>query len=66
MDKRYRRKLTSVADVVIAAYRGGATLQEIADIHGVSPMTVRSFLMKRGIELRRRGPRYGNTKDKNL
>lgn len=57
MSTRLNNKLTTVRDQVCSAYRNGATLREIGDLHGVSPGTVRNVLIEMGETLRSRGRR---------
>lgn len=45
-----------VAEIVVG-YRDGATLEELADIHGCSAWTIKHRLRLAGESLRRRGPR---------
>ena len=42
---------------LVAAYAGGATVEELAERHGCSTTTVREVLAGEGVELRARGPR---------
>lgn len=42
-------------DQIVTAYEEGATLREIAEIYGVSHVTVRTLLKQAGVQLRKRG-----------
>ncbi len=57
MTTRLRNKLSMVHEQVREAYRNGATLRQIGDVHGVSPGTVRNVLKEMGETLRLRGRR---------
>lgn len=57
MTSRLKNKLSMVRPQVREAYRNGATLRQIGDVHGVSPGTVRNALIEMGEELRARGRR---------
>lgn len=57
MTTRLRNKLAASHDQVRDAYRNGATLRQIGDVHGVSPGTVRNVLKELGEEMRPRGRR---------
>lgn len=57
MTTRLRNKLAMVHEQVREAYRNGATLRQIGDVHGVSPGTVRNVLKEMGENLRSRGRR---------
>lgn len=57
MATRLRNKLTMVRDQVHEAYQNGATLRDIARVHGVSAGTVRNLLKEMGVEMRARGRR---------
>jgi len=50
-----RRKLTTSKDLVVEAYENGATLRQIAEVHGVSTGTVRNLLITEGKKLRPKG-----------
>jgi transposase len=52
-----RRKLVGHEAVVVAAYRGGATVEELAERYDCSTTTVRSVLRAEGADTRARGPR---------
>jgi hypothetical protein len=54
---RLKNKLSTSRDQVREAYRNGATLRDIGEVHGVSPGTVRNVLMEMGETLRPRGRR---------
>jgi transposase-like protein len=49
--------LAPVREQVIEAYKNGATLRQIAEVHGVSSGTVRNCLVECQVELRARGRR---------
>jgi transposase-like protein len=57
MTTRLKNKLTIAREQVREAYRNGATLRQIGDVHDVSPGTVRNVLMEMGETLRPRGRR---------
>lgn len=57
MSNKLNNKLAAIREVVCEAYRNGATLREIAEVHGVSPGTVRNALKEMGVEMRSRGRR---------
>jgi len=57
MPNRLSNKLASIKEVVCEAYKNGATLREIAEVHGCSPGTVRNALKECGVEMRSRGRR---------
>jgi len=57
MTTRLRNKLSTSHEQVLTAYRNGATLRQIGDVHGVSPGTVRNVLKEMGESLRSRGRR---------
>lgn len=57
MTTRLSNKLAMVHEQVREAYRNGATLRQIGDVHGVSPGTVRNVLIEMGETLRLRGRR---------
>ena len=57
MTTRLNNKLSTAHDQVRAAYRNGATLRAIGEVHGVSPGTVRNLLREMGETLRPRGRR---------
>jgi len=50
-----RRKLATSKDLVVEAYENGATLRQIAEVHGVSMGTVRNLLITEGKKLRKTG-----------
>lgn len=52
-----KNKLSTAHEQVREAYLNGATLRQIAEVHGVSPGTVRNVLIEMGVELRARGRR---------
>jgi len=54
---RLNNKLSMAREQVRAAYRNGATLRAIGEVHGVSPGTVRNVLIELGETLRARGRR---------
>jgi hypothetical protein len=51
------KKLAMAREQVREAYRNGATLRQIGEVHDVSPGTVRNVLMEMGETLRPRGRR---------
>lgn len=57
MSNRLNNKLAAIKEVVVEAYKNGATLREIAEVHAVSPGTVRNALKEMGVEMRSRGRR---------
>ena len=57
MTTKLKSKLAVAKEQVKEAYLNGATLREIADVHGVSSGTVRNSLIEMGVDLRRRGRR---------
>ncbi len=57
MGNRLNNKLVAVQEVIREAYENGATLREIAEVHAVSPGTVRNSLRELGVEMRNRGRR---------
>ena len=57
MTTRLRNKLATSREQVRDAYKNGATLCQIGDVHGVSAGTVRNLLLEMGVELRNRGRR---------
>ena len=57
MTTRLKNKLSTVREQVREAYRNGATLRQIGEVHSVSPGTVRNVLVEMGEALRRRGRR---------
>lgn len=57
MTTRLKNKLVTVNEQVREAYRNGATLRQIGEVHGVSAGTVRNSLIEMGEALRRRGRR---------
>lgn len=52
-----KNKLAPAKEQVQEAYQNGATLRQIAEVHGVSAGTVRNCLVELGIDLRPRGRR---------
>ena len=62
-DKRYLRKLESVAEQIILGYNHGLTLADIAKTHGVSTGTVRNLLQAHKIPRRKRGPKWGEEEE---
>lgn len=62
----FKSKLSTAKEQVREAYRNGATLREIADVHNVSAGTVRNLLIESGESLRRPGRKSGKKKDKLL
>jgi transposase-like protein len=52
-----RRLLVGSEPELVAAYRAGATVEELAASHDCSVTTVRSVLEGEGLALRARGPR---------
>lgn len=52
-----KNKLAAAREQVQEAYQNGATLRQIAEVHGVSAGTVRNTLVELGIDLRPRGRR---------
>lgn len=57
MATQMRNKLATCKEQVREAYRNGATLREIGEVHGVSAGTVRNALIEMGEEMRPRGRR---------
>lgn len=57
MATRLRNKLATCQDQVREAYRNGATLRQIGEVHGVSAGTVRNILKEMGETMRPRGRR---------
>ena len=57
MTTRLRNKLAMSQEQVRDAYKNGATLRQIGDVHGVSAGTVRNLLLEMGVKLRNRGRR---------
>lgn len=57
MSTRLKNKLATAREQVRAAYRNGATLRQIGEVHGVSAGTVRNVLIEMGETLRSRGRR---------
>lgn len=57
MATRLNNKLAACQDQVREAYRNGATLRQIGEVHGVSAGTVRNVLKEMGETLRSRGRR---------
>lgn len=56
-----KNKLAPVKEQVQEAYRNGATLRQIAEVHNVSAGTVRNCLVEIGADLRPRGRRKKST-----
>ena len=56
------RKLATSKEQVVLAYRNGATMRQIAEVHGVSIGTVRNLLIAEGEKVRPKGrvPKSGN------
>jgi hypothetical protein len=54
---RLRSKLATCHEQVVDAYNNGATLRQIAEVHEVSPGTVRNLLKELDVPLRDRGRR---------
>jgi len=50
-----KNKTSPYRDQIKGAYMNGATLKEIAVVHGVSQGTVRNCLIEMGVEMRSRG-----------
>jgi transposase-like protein len=62
-----KNKLAAAKEQVQEAYQNGATLRQIAEVHGVSAGTVRNCLVELGIDLRPRGRRKkGDTVDERI
>lgn len=57
MTTRLKNKLAMCREQVREAYRNGATLRQIGEVHGVSAGTVRNVLIEMGETLRPRGRR---------
>ena len=57
MATRLKNKLATAHEQVREAYRNGATLRQIGEVHGVSAGTVRNVLREMGETLRPRGRR---------
>jgi hypothetical protein len=57
MTTRLRNLLATCHEQVADAYKNGATLRQIGDVHSVSAGTVRNLLKELGIPLRARGRR---------
>lgn len=49
------RKLATSKEQVVLAYRNGATMRQIAEVHGVSVGTVRNLLVSEGESIRAKG-----------
>ena len=64
MSTKLKSKLTLAQDQILEAYRNGATLREIAEVHGVSSGTVRNKLIEVGADLRKRGRRRKDETEK--
>ncbi|MCI0558468.1 MAG: sigma-70 region 4 domain-containing protein [Nitrososphaera sp.] len=56
------RKLATSKEQVLLAYENGATMRQIADVHGVSVGTVRNLLIAEGVTIRAKGrqPKNGD------
>jgi len=56
------RKLATSKEQVVLAYQNGATMRQIAEVHGVSIGTVRNLLIAEGSEIRKKGraPKNGD------
>jgi predicted transcriptional regulator len=52
-----RRLLVGHEAELVDAYEAGATVEELAELHGCSVITVRMVLDGEGVTLRARGPR---------
>ena len=57
MSNPMKNKLATARDQVREAYRNGATLRQIGEVHGVSAGTVRNVLIEMGETMRPRGRR---------
>lgn len=57
MATRLNNKLATAGEQIREAYRNGATLREIGEVHEVSAGTIRNKLIELGEEMRRRGRR---------
>ena len=57
MATRLNNKLSTAEEQIREAYRNGATLRQIGELHEVSPGTVRNKLIELGEEMRPRGRR---------
>ena len=57
MSTRLKNKLATAREQVREAYKNGATLRQISEVHGVSAGTVRNVLIEMGETLRARGRR---------
>lgn len=57
MTTRLRNKLATAHEQVTEAYKNGATLRQIGEVHGVSPGTVRNLLRELDVPMRDRGRR---------
>ena len=64
-DKRFLRKLETVAEVVIEGYRNGMTLTELSEMHSCAPGTVRNILIAHREPRRKRGARKLEDKEIN-
>lgn len=62
MDKRIKHKLALAEEQVVAAYENGMSLKEIAELHSCAVNTVRSTLIRRKVQIRRRGPKNGTNR----
>lgn len=56
------RKLATSKEQVLLAYQNGATMKQIAEVHGVSVGTVRNLLISEGAGIRKKGrvPKNGD------
>lgn len=56
------RKLATSKEQVLLAYQNGATMRQIAEVHGVSIGTVRNLLIAEGQAIRPKGraPKSGD------
>jgi hypothetical protein len=61
-----KKKLVTAREQVREAYKNGATLRQIADLHGTSVGTVRNLLIEMGENLRPRGRRHNSKAPKVL
>ena len=57
MASQLKKKLNIAREQICEAYTNGATLREIAELHGASIGTVRNLLKELGVDLRPRGRR---------
>jgi intein-encoded DNA endonuclease-like protein len=58
--KRNRLVRRQMDEVVIEGYKNGATLNELAKVHGCSPSTISNILNDHKVQARRRGPKKEN------